>query len=281
LANKTQAVTVLPSIASLKALRGSDRIAPARKPLVGFGDPVFRPDQLGRSLITANAQKFVTRAYTDFWRGIGVDRARLSDALPPLPETAVELAAVAAKVGASPSDIHLGADASESTVKRVALSDYRIVYFATHGLVAGDVKDLAEPALALTIPAQPSDLDDGLLTASEVAQLKLNADWVVLSACNTMAGDRPGAEALSGLARAFFYAGARALLVTHWPVASAQSAQFTMTVFDVLKDNPGLGRAEALRRTMLAFLADPSLPPYHAYPAIWGPFSLVGEGAVH
>jgi CHAT domain-containing protein len=278
---KRQAVTVLPSIASLKALRSSDRTASARKPLIGFGDPVFRPDQLGRPLIAADAQKFVTRAYTDFWRGIGVDRARLSDALLPLPETAVELATIAAKVGATPSDIHLGADASESTVKKVTLSDYRIVYFATHGLVAGDVKDLAEPALALTIPPQPSDLDDGLLTASEVAQLKLNADWVVLSACNTMAGDRPGAEALSGLARAFFYAGARALLVTHWPVASAQSAQFTMTVFDVLKDNPGLGRAEALRRTMLAFLADPSLPPYYAYPAIWGPFSLVGEGAAH
>jgi len=277
---KRQAVTVLPSIAGLKALRGSDRIAPARKPLVGFGDPVFRPNQLGWPLIAADAQKYVTRAYTDFWRGIGVDRARLSDALPPLPETAVELAAVAAKVGATPSDIHLGADASETTVKQVALSDYRIVYFATHGLVAGDVKDLAEPALALAIPAQPSDLDDGLLTASEVSQLKLNADWVVLSACNTMAGDRPGAEALSGLARAFFYAGARALLVTHWPVASAQSAQFTMTVFDVLKDNPGLGRAEALRRTMMAFLTDLSLPPYYAYPAIWGPFSLVGEGAV-
>ena len=110
------------------------------------------------------------------------------------------------------------------------------------------MKDLAEPALALTIPAQPSDFDDGLLTASEVAQLKLNADWVVLSACNTMAGDRPGAEALSGLARAFFYAGARALLVTHWPVASAQSAQFTMTVFDVLKDNPGLGSAGGRRK---------------------------------
>ena len=76
----------------------------------------------------------MTRAYTDFWRGIGVDRARLSaDALPPLPETAVELAAVAAKVGATPSDIHLGAAASESTVKQAPLSEYRIVYFATHG----------------------------------------------------------------------------------------------------------------------------------------------------
>ena len=81
------------------------------------------------------------------------------------------------------------------------LSDYRIVYFATHGLVAGDVKGLAEPSLALTIPRNPSSHDDGLLTASEIAQLKLNADFVVLSACNTIAGEKPGAEALSGLAR--------------------------------------------------------------------------------
>ena len=77
--------------------------------------------------------------------------------------------------------------------------------------MAGDVKGVAEPSLALSVPAQPTDDDDGLLKASEVAQLKLNADWVVLSACNTIAGDKPGAEALSGLARAFFYAGARAL----------------------------------------------------------------------
>ena len=84
--------------------------------------------------------------------------------------------------------------------------------------MAGDIQDLAEPALALTIPKELNDADDGLLTASEIAQLKLNADWVVLSACNTIAGDKPGAEALSGLARAFFYAGARALLVSHWAV---------------------------------------------------------------
>src|SRR5215471_14050126 len=187
------------------------------------------------------------------------------------------LAAVAAKVGAAPSDIHLGADASEATVKRVALSDYRIVYFATHGLVAGDVKDLAEPALAFTIPPQPSDLDDGLLTASEVAQLKLNADWVVLSACNTMAGDRPGAEALSGLARAFFYAGARALLVSHWAVDSAAATRLTSSTFDILQGDPSLGRAEALRRAMLAYLADTS-SPRNAYPATWGPFEIVGEG---
>ena len=168
-------------------------------------------------------------------------------------------------------------DASEATVKRLPLADYRVVYFATHGLVAGDIKGLAEPSLALSIPAQSSDTDDGLLTASEVAQLKLNAEWVVLSACNTIAGDKPGAEALSGLARAFFYAGARALLVSHWAVNSAAATRLTTSTFDILKADPKLGRAEALRRAMLSYLNDTS-DPMNAYPAYWAPFEIVGEG---
>jgi CHAT domain-containing protein len=143
------------------------------------------------------------------WRTLSIDRARLAQALLRLPDTADELNAVARDLGVAASDIHLGADASETTVKRAPLADYGIVYFAAHGLVAGDVKGLAEPSLVLSIPKQPSELDDGLLAASEVAQLKLNADWVVLSACNTIAGDKPGAETLSGLARSFFYAGQR------------------------------------------------------------------------
>ena len=147
--------------------------------MIGFGDPLFNPtqdvpgDKRTATLpgTTKSASRSVTTAaYTDFWQGAGVDRAKLAQALPQLPDTADELNAVARNLGVAASDIHLGADASETTVKRAPLADYSIVYFATHGLVAGDVKGLAEPSLVLSIPKLPSEFDDGLLTASEVAQ---------------------------------------------------------------------------------------------------------------
>jgi CHAT domain-containing protein len=124
--------------------------------------------------------------------------------------------------------------------------------------------------LVLSIPRGPSDVDDGLLTSSEVAQLELNADWVVLPACNMIAGDKPGAEALSGPAHPFVYAGARAFLVSHWSVDSQAAMRLAISTFDRLKVDPKLDRAEALRQA-------PSSD--HGSPAFWAPFALIGEGA--
>jgi CHAT domain-containing protein len=175
----------------------------------------------------------------------------------------------------------LGEAATETAIKAMSADDRlaraRVVHFATHGLIAGEVKGLAEPALVLTPPAEGTDAaalekDDGLLTASEVAQLKLNADWVILSACNTAAGDGGDGEALSGLARAFFYAGARALLVSHWPVNSEAAVKLTTRIFAQKAD---IGRAEALRQAMLATIAEGGRS---AHPSHWAPFVVVGEG---
>jgi tetratricopeptide (TPR) repeat protein len=163
------AVTVLPSIASLKILRDEKSTVAALKPMIGFGDPVF-----DRTVEAAGRQKMVglNRSLTSFYRGVTADTRSLAEALPTLPETADELRAVAKILGATSEDIKLGEAASVTTVKKEPLADYRVVYFATHALVAGEVEKFAkvkaEPALVLSIPEKPTEDDDGLLRASDV-----------------------------------------------------------------------------------------------------------------
>jgi CHAT domain-containing protein len=215
-------------------------------------------------------------------RGTVADVTALRTALVPLPETADELREVAASVHADPKDLISGADATETRVKHEKLDRFRTVYFATHGLLAGEVADFAklnaEPALVLSLPEHPTELDDGLLTASEVAQLKLNADWVVLSACNTASAQKPGAEALSGLARAFFYAGARSLVVSNWEVNSESTVELMTGMFAALAADPKLSHGEALQKSMLAMIGNARRPEW-ADPRYWAPFVVVGEPA--
>jgi len=230
------------------------------------------------------ASRRVRGAPSRFFRG-GFADVELIRSQVPLPETAAELCTVARSLGAQDGAVHLGDKASETTIKALSangsLSQARVVHFATHGLIASEtsivIGSKAEPALVFTPPSTPSEQDDGLLTASEVAQLKLDADWVVLSACNTAAGgsEEANAQALSGLARAFFYAGARALLVSHWAVESEATVSLITRTFDQLKADAQAGRSEALRRSMLALIASGGR---NAHPAAWAPFVLVGEG---
>jgi len=208
---------------------------------------------------------------------------------PPLPETADELCAAAEALGVSRAQLHnsvyLGERATVSQIKALSeegfLARAKTVHFATHGLLAAETalfaNGLAEPALVLTPPEQNkvSEKDNGLLTASEAAQLKLDADWVIMSACNTAAGQGANAEALSGLARAFFYGGARALLVSHWAVDSEAAVAITTGAVNAMKAEPKTGRAEALRRSISALIARGGR---FAHPSVWAPFVLVGNG---
>ena len=273
---RRNAIAILPSVYSLKVLREKSSKVAVAKPLIGFGDPVF---QRGGTAIGARIAS--NRGYASFYRAGTADLEVLAKALPPLPETADELRAVAKSLGAGEADLKLGSAATVTAVKQTKLDQYRIVYFATHALVSGETeqaaKGLAEPALVLSLPVTATAFDDGLLTSSDVAQLKLNADWVVLSACNTAAAEKPGAEALSGLARAFFYAGAHALLVSHWPVESEPAVKLMTTIFAAIADNPKLTTVEALRQAMLATMDDRTNPEW-ANPTSWSPFVLVGEG---
>ena len=178
--------------------------------------------------------------------------------LPRLPDTAEELRAIAAALGVDPATtLKLGKDANERVVKATKLSAYRIVAFATHGLMADDIDGLDQPALALTAPRVAGITGTGFLTMEDILTLKLNADWVMLSACNTGAGAGEGAEAASGLGRAFFYAGARTLLVTNWSVHSQSARALIADVFRRQASDPKLTRTEALRRAMMGLLDGP------------------------
>ena len=288
------AVTLIPSVTSLAVLRRLPAPAAGRRSFVGFGDPFFNRKMAAAAPVRTAA--LVSRGVMST-RGVplrlraaprleGKNSVNIS-ALPRLPDTAEEVRSIARALKADlVRDIFVGKNASEGRVKSMKLSDYRVVAFATHGLVPGDLDGLTQPALALSAPAVTGGKDDGLLTMGEILGLRLDADWVVLSACNTGSGKGAGAEAVSGLGRAFFYAGTRALLVSNWPVETTSARQLTTDLFRRQAEDPTLGRAEALRRTMLALVEGPGFVDpasnkivfSYAHPIFWAPFSLVGDG---
>jgi CHAT domain-containing protein len=208
--------------------------------------------------------------------------------LPRLPDTADEVRSIALAMKADMSrDVYLGLRASERAVEGADLSNTQVIVFATHGLVPGNFNGLTQPALALSAPNVTGDTNnDGLLTMGEILALKLNADWVDLSACNTGSGEGAGAEAASGLGRAFFYAGTRALLVSNWPVETTSAKAIMTDLFRRQAENASLTRSGGLRLSMLGLIdgkgyVDPKSGKTvfsYAHPIFWAPFSLIGDG---
>lgn len=262
------AVVNYPSIASIVALRAVEPRRAQHTAMLGVGDASFSGTGSGSGQPTAILR--------------GLSRTGLADVelvrgLRPLPATRQELERIADSLGSANATLLLSTDANERKVRAMPLEEYGVIVFATHAMVAGELAGYAEPALALTPPAVASAQDDGLLSASEIALLRMRADWVILSACNTAADDgSPRAEPLSGLAKSFFYAGARSLLVTHWPAQSDAAAIITPAAVRLTAN--GETPAQALRKTMIAFIDDRESWLFDGHPSDWAAFNLIGSG---
>ena len=293
-------INTVPSVSSFVALRAMPGAGGAKEAFAGFGDPFFNKTQMAQAL---NEKKMHSDTNTDdiaklYIRGIrltkdgNLDNKKLVsctiERLERLPDTADELQSIAEALGANPvRDVYLGQRASEKQVKSMDLSDRRVVAFASHALVPYDLDGLDQPAIALSGPSVTGDEDDGLLTMAEILDLKLNADWVVLSACNTGAAEGAGAEVVSGLGRAFFYAGTRAVLVSMWPVETSSAKKLTTSLFRHQKENPALSKAQAHQMAMLELIEGPGMRDEggriiasYAHPFFWAPFIIVGDNGM-
>jgi CHAT domain-containing protein len=259
------AISVVPTVGAFRDLRQAPEVQSAPQPFLGFGDPDFAGAPGNLRGLTQLAQK--CRADN----AVEIDKIR---DLPGLPETETELRSIAATLHAAPDNVVLGADATKANLLSRDLAQYRVLAFSTHGLLANQLDCQDEPALVFSLPPQAANGSEALLTASEVGGLHLNTDWILLSACNTAGPEGLTGEALSGLTRAFFYAGARSVMATHWPVESNATVRLTTLTFENYAKEPLLGKATALQKAQLTLLDDSKT----AHPIFWAPFVLVGDG---
>ena len=289
------ATAYVPSVSALVTLRSVAASREQRAPFVGFGDPDFGA-HAAKTVAVARGTRNLKINHAPKWdealaqaaeSGAAPAVATASTVVPeltPLPDTREEIIAIATALATDPArDAYFGSQANPHQVGQTDLKRRRIVAFATHGLVAGDLPGLDQPALALS-PAPGKDIYSGLLKLEDVMRLTLDADLVVLSACNTAAADGSGSEAVSGLGRGFFYAGSRSVLATHWPVETVSARQLVTHLFERYAQDGTLTRARALQRAMLEVMdkevardASGKAVMAYAHPAFWAPYALYGD----
>jgi CHAT domain-containing protein/tetratricopeptide (TPR) repeat protein len=259
-------VAHVPAAANFVALRRIAGGSRAAHRWMGFGD--FRPVTLAQAERTFPSTSCP-------------GSARLFASLPRLPYSERELEAARQIFGATRADTMLGPAFTAGNVVRAPLQDYRVLHFAAHALLPTDLRCQSEPAIVTSDPPRATDAAGALLSTSTVIGLNLDADAVILSACNSGGpnGTTSG-DSLSGLARAFFYAGARAMLVTHWSINDQTSAYLVVDTLRRYAANRDGGLAAALAGAQRGMLdeAGKEMPAALAHPYYWAPFALIGEG---
>lgn len=256
------AMAYVPSPRMLVNIRAKREATSGLKPFIGFGD--FQPAseaQLAASFPPDRCQD---------------DLAALR-LLPRLPDTRNQVTQIAQQLGAGPSAAVTGADFTKERLEQPDLGQYRIVLLATHAFLPASLRCLTEPAIIVSAPPRAPNADGEFLRVGDIEKLKLHADLVALSACNT-AGSGGTGESLSGLARAFFQAGAHGLLVTHWAVVTGASVPMMVGTFG----NGATDSAQALRAAQLKMIdtagGTPQTPIEISHPNFWSPFVLIGDG---
>lgn len=259
-------LTYVPAAANFVSLRRAQGTSAAKQPWFGFGD--FQPVTLAQARATYNTATCP-------------ESAAAFAGLPQLPYAKLELQAASAIFGAGPQDELLGAGFTVPDVEKADLRNFQILHFATHALLPTDLPCQAEPAIVTSAPAGAKSANNALLSTSDVMGLKLDANLVVLSACNTGGGEE-GGEALSGLARSFFFAGARAMMVTQWSVNDQVSAYLVADTLARLHAGNAGGAAGSLRAAQLALIggAGKGFPAQIADPFYWAAFTVLGDGGV-
>ncbi|HUK58070.1 MAG TPA: CHAT domain-containing tetratricopeptide repeat protein [Stellaceae bacterium] len=265
---KKLAISYMPAPQTLVVLRGNTRPSSAPNPYIGFGD--FRPAtraQIGASYPPSSCTR---------------DFLSLVD-LPPLPGTRREIDAVGRLVFHVPqNDMVLGPDFTKARLTGADLTKFRIVHLATHALLPSELRCRSEPLIALSADPAAKDASSAFLGLSEILTLKLDADLVLLSACNTAGPGAAGTgDALSGLAKAFFFAGARGLMVTHWELedtAGPVLTALTLSPWGTARDSAAdLRRAKLYMIVALGSKPGPSFA-FFTHPFAWAPFVLIGDG---
>jgi CHAT domain-containing protein len=238
------------SVLALLSPPRANAAAQTQMELLAFGNPIFGP-----------TRQTAGKPGSEFWSSSSL---RLHQ----LPQTRAEVLFISELFPPATTKIYLGRAATEEALKRERLDRYRRLHFATHGLV--DDQFPARSGVALTLADKPRE--DGLLELAEIAELKLDCELVVLSACGTGHGQLVRGEGIVGLTRAFLYAGARSVAVSLWDVSDISTPHFMRGFYRHLA--AGSNAAVALRQAKLAQLNSGEIT---RHPSFWAPFVLVGN----